>query len=139
MPRLPRRLRHGEEATLVEHLEELRTRLVISLSALTVAFAVAFTFHERLIQWLKAPLPDTRERLITLGVAEPFLTSIKVSLYAGFALALPVILWQLWAFLAPAFEDAHQRVFAGFVAFASALYSGGLGFAHLLVLPAAPP
>jgi sec-independent protein translocase protein TatC len=137
MPRLPRRLRHGEEATLVEHLEELRSRLVISLSALTIAFAVAFTFHERLIEWLKAPLPDTRERLITLGVAEPFLTSIKVSLYAGFALALPVILWQLWAFLAPAFEDAHQRVFAAFVALASALYAGGLVFAYFIVLPAA--
>lgn len=109
--------------------------MVFALVALALGFAVAYAFHERLIDWLKAPLPDARERLVTLGVTEPFLTAVKVSLYAGFALALPVILWQLWGFLAPAFQEAHQRVVALFVALASVLYGGGLVFSYFIVLP----
>src|ERR671939_1143755 len=105
MKRLPRRLRHGEEATLVEHLDELRARIFVSLGALAVGVAVAFVFHHRLIRWLEQPLPQAKRHLITLGVAEPFLTSMKVALLAGFALALPVVLWQLWSFLAPAGEE----------------------------------
>src|SRR6266545_4286340 len=92
--RLPRRLRHTEEATLVEHLDELRTRLVIILLTLAAGFVVAFVFHDHLIDWLNQALPEDNPKPVTLGVTEPFVTSIKVSLYAGFALALPVILWQ---------------------------------------------
>src|SRR6266498_1211891 len=116
MKRLPRRLRHGEEATLVEHLEELRMRIFVSLGALVVGVAIAFVFRGHLLEWLNQPLPAGRRRPITLGVAEPFLTSMKVSLMAGFALALPVILWQLWSFLAQAvdfltnFDNQHYLV-----------------------------
>jgi sec-independent protein translocase protein TatC len=137
MRRLPRRLRHGEEATLVEHLDELRARLVISLGALAIGGGVAFGFHKTLLDWLRAPLPQAHEKLTTFGVTEPFLTSLRVSFYAGFALALPVLLWQLWAFLAPAFEEAHQRVVAAFVALATALFAGGIFFAYFVVLPPA--
>ena len=84
--RLPRRLRHGEEATLVEHLDELRRRLCIALGALAVAFAVCFAFHERIVRWLTEPLPDDKQ-LVTFGVTEPFTTSVKVSLIAAFAVA----------------------------------------------------
>ena len=134
---LPRRLRHGEEATLVEHLDELRARLIISLAALAISGGVAFAFHETLLRWLRAPLPDQHDRLATFGVTEPFFTSLRVSFYAGFAIALPVLLWQLWGFLAPAFEEAHQRVVAGFVALATLLFAGGILFAYYVVLPAA--
>ncbi|HYT50961.1 MAG TPA: twin-arginine translocase subunit TatC [Gaiellaceae bacterium] len=137
MKRLPRRLHHGEEATLVEHLDELRARLVIALVALAVGGGVAFGFHKTLLNWLRAPLPEAHEKLTTFGVTEPFLTSLRVSFYAGFALALPVLLWQLWGFLAPAFEEAHQRVVAGFVALATALFAGGMVFAYFVVLPPA--
>ena len=57
MARLPRRLAHGESVTLVEHLDELRKRLIISLLALAAGFAVAFPFHERIVEWLIEPLP----------------------------------------------------------------------------------
>src|SRR4051794_35578622 len=125
MRRLPRRLRHGEEATLVEHLDELRTRVIVSLLAIAVAFTVAYVFHHRLIRWLELALPEKRRHLITFGVAEPFLTSMWVSLYAAFVLALPVVLWQTWSFLAPAVEEKAQRAVAVFVAFASMLAAGG--------------
>ena len=135
--RLPRRLGHGEEATLVEHLDELRTRIIISLLALAATTTVAFVFHHHLIQWLERPLPPDRRHLITFGVAEPFLTSFKISLMAGIALAFPILLWQLWSFLAPAFEESSQRVVALFVGFASVLLACGVAFGYWLVLPQA--
>ena len=134
--RLPRRLRHGEEASLVEHLDELRSRLIIALLALGVGFVVAFIFHERLIEWLQEPLPADRQ-LTTFGVTEPFTTSIKVSFYAAVALAFPILIWQVWSFLAPALEEGTQRVVAVFVAIATALFAGGLAFAYFVVLPKA--
>jgi sec-independent protein translocase protein TatC len=137
MKRLPRRLRHGEEATLVEHLDELRARIFISLGALAVGFTIAFVFHHRLIHWLNGPLPDKIPRPITLGVAEPFLTSVKVSLVVGLAFALPVVLWQLWSFLAPAVEEHAQRTVAVFVLFATCLLVAGIAFGYYLVLPQA--
>ncbi len=136
--RLPRRLAHGEEATLVEHLGELRSRLLISLAAIAVGFVVAFVFHERLIEWLLEPLPaERRNDLVTLGVTEPFTTSIKVSFYAAFGLALPVILWQVWSFLAPAMERGSQRVIAAFVALATVLFAGGVSFSYFIAFPRA--
>src|SRR5213596_936899 len=134
---LPRRLQHGEEATLVEHLDELRTRIFVALGALVVGFAIAFVFHHELIRWLEQPLPEAKQHLITLDVAEPFLTSMKVSLLAGFALALPVVLWQLWSFLAPAVEEHAQRTVAVFVLFSTVLLVAGIAFGYFLVLPQA--
>jgi sec-independent protein translocase protein TatC len=134
--RLPRRLSHGEEATLVEHLGELRARLLISLLAIGVAFGVAFAFHEQIVEWLKEPLPDDKE-LVTFGVTEPFFTAIKVSLYAAFAGALPVVLYQLWSFLAPAVEEHTQRIVSVFVLVATGLFASGLAFGYFVVLPRA--
>jgi sec-independent protein translocase protein TatC len=135
--RLPRRLDHGEEATLVEHLDELRTRLIISLLALGAGFAIAFAFHGNLLDWLNRPLPSNLKKPVTFGVAEPFLTSVMVSLYAAFLLALPVILWQTWSFLAPAFEQHQQRKVAVLVTFATVLGAGGVVFGYWVALPAA--
>src|SRR5919206_1798479 len=132
--RLPRRLGHSEEATLVEHLDELRTRIIISLVALAATTTVAFVFHHHLIRWLERPLPPDRRELITFGVAEPFLTSFKISLMAGIALAFPVLLWQLWSFLAPAFEESSQRIVALFVLFASVLLAAGGAFGYWLLM-----
>jgi len=138
MKRLPRRLRHGEEATLVEHLDELRSRLFVSLGALVVGFVVGYVLHHHLIHWLNRPLPEGRiGRPITFGVAEPFLTSFKVSLYAGFLLALPIILWQLWSFLAPAIEEQSQRRVLVFVLIATGLLVVGIVFGYFVALPAA--
>ena len=135
--RLPRRLRHGEEATLVEHLDELRNRIFVALGALVVGFVVAFIFHRHLLHWLNAPLPKERGDPITLGVAEPFLTAIKVSLLAGLALALPVVLWQLWSFLAPAVNPHSERTVLVFVAIATVLLATGVAFGYWIVLPKA--
>ena len=131
---LPRRLRHGEEATLVEHLGELRARLMIALAALAIGFGVAYGFHGHLLHWLNRPLPPHLKKPITLSPIEPFATSVLVSLWAGLLLALPIVLWQLWAFLAPAFEDRRQRSVLVPVAFATALGLGGVLFGYFVIL-----
>ncbi|MBA2383214.1 MAG: twin-arginine translocase subunit TatC [Actinobacteria bacterium] len=134
--RLPRRLQHGEEATLVEHLGELRSRLVISLIALVPAFVVAFAYQTTLVDWLTRPLPDDKQ-IVTLGVVEPFTTAVKVSLAAAVAVTLPILLYQLWSFLAPAVEEHTQRIVAFFAATATLLFAGGVAFSYFIVLPRA--
>ena len=138
MARLPRRLGHEESVTLVEHLDELRSRLLLSLLAIGLAFVGCYVFNDDILRWLADPLPqDQRERLITFGVTEPFFTTIKVVFVAAFAIALPVVLWQLWSFLAPAFEEHQQRVVAICVLIATALMAGGIAFGYYVVLPRA--
>lgn len=134
---LPRRLRPGEEATLVEHLGELRARIVICLIAIAVAFAVTYAFHQQILDWLNAPLPEQNKKPATFGVAEPFLVSVMISFWAAVALVLPVILWQTWAFFAPAFAEHTQRKILGFVLFATVLLVAGLAFGYFVALPAA--
>jgi sec-independent protein translocase protein TatC len=133
---LPRRLGHGEEATLVEHLDEFRSRLIVSLFALIPIFVVCFAFHEQIMEWLTGPLPDDK-KLVTLGVTEPFTTSVKVSFIAAIAIALPILLWQAWAFLAPAVEPHFERVVLSFVVLTTALFVLGVLFMYYVVLPRA--
>src|SRR5262245_17022575 len=135
--RPPRRLRHGEEATLVEHLGELRTRLVICLIAVAVSFSVTYAFHDHILNWLNRPLPDHLRKPTTFGVAEPFTTSFAVSFWAALLIVLPIVLWQLWAFLAPAFQEHSQRVIVGFSGFAALLLAAGIMFGYFVALPAA--
>jgi sec-independent protein translocase protein TatC len=82
------------------------------------------------------PLPDDKQ-LVTFGVTEPFFTSIKVSMLAGFALALPVVLYQLWSFLAPAIAADTQRVVSVFVLIATGLFAAGIAFGYFVLLPRA--
>src|SRR5882762_11126590 len=103
--RLPRRLGHGEEATLVEHLEELRQRLFVCIGTVVVAWIAAFIVHARVVRLLTEQLPREHRKLLTLGIGEPFMTSLWLSLYLGFALSLPVILWQAWSFFIPRSEE----------------------------------
>jgi sec-independent protein translocase protein TatC len=141
MARLPRRLTHGDQVTLVEHLTELRARLIVVLLALVPAFALTYGFRKTLIGWLKAPLPETIDGrpinpdLITLSPGEAFTTSFTVAFYAALALTIPVLIWQIWAFLAPAFEESSQKIVVRLVVAATVLLGCGMAFAYWVVLP----
>lgn len=134
---LPRRLGHADEATLVEHLEELRARLFVVLIASALTGALAFAFHSHILDWLNHPLPEGKRHPVTLGVAEPFTVSVTVSLWAGFLLSLPVTLWQLWEFFAPAVHPTFERKALELVAAATALGLAGLAFGYRILLPRA--
>jgi sec-independent protein translocase protein TatC len=136
MARLPRRLEHDESVTVVEHLDEFRSRLLVCIAALVVAFSVAYIFQHQILTWLEGPLPEGK-KLVTLSVTEPFFTTVKVVFITAIALALPVILWQLWSFLAPAFEQHAQRIVAVFVGIATGLFAAGVAFGYYVILPRA--
>jgi sec-independent protein translocase protein TatC len=137
MAGLPRRLGHAEEATLGEHLEELRGRLFVTLGAILLGTVVAFVFHDHVLNWLNRPLPADHHRLSTFGVAEPFTVTLTVSLYAGFVLALPVVIWQVWLFFAPALDPAAERRVLGLAACAVLLGAAGVAFGYWILLPRA--
>lgn len=137
MTRLPRRLGHAEEATLGEHLEELRGRLFVMIGALALGTVVAFAFHGRVLDWLNRPLPPGHRQLLTTGVAEPFTVTLTVAIYAGFVLALPIVLWQLWLFFAPAVDPTAERKVLGLALFAVALGAAGVAFGYWVLLPRA--
>jgi sec-independent protein translocase protein TatC len=133
----PRRLPREEEATLVEHLDELRGRIIVALAAIAVATAIAFVFHNRILEWLARPLPPEHQKLAAFGVTEPFSVSVTVSLYAGILFALPVILSQLWSFLVPALDPAAERRILLLAAFGLVLGAAGLAFGYGVLLPRA--
>src|SRR6195952_1342479 len=99
---------HEDELSLVEHLDELRARIVVSLSVFGVALALCFWQNHLLLEVASGPLPSAHDKLITFGVTEPFTTTITVSAYAAIILSLPIILYQLYAYLLPAFSKQQR-------------------------------
>jgi sec-independent protein translocase protein TatC len=128
--------KHDEGLTLVEHLDELRTRVFVCLAALVVAVGLCFWQDTLLLDLANKPLPDGR-RPITLGVTEPFFTTVKLALYAGILIALPVILHQIYAFVLPALSPRERKTVTPFLAMVPVLFIGGAVFAYAVVMPAA--
>jgi len=125
----------GARMSFLEHLAELRTRIVWSLVPTLVGVLLAFRFSDRIIQFVSRPLTATGSQLVFLSPTEAFWTSMKISMVAGLFLAMPVILWQVWAFVAPGLH-AHEKRFAGpFIVVGSLLFLAGGAFALLVVVP----
>jgi sec-independent protein translocase protein TatC len=135
MPRL-RPVDFEDRLTLVEHLDELRTRIIISIAAFAVAFALCFWQNDRLLDIANAPLPDDRNP-ITFGVAEPFTTTVTITAYAALVISLPVILYQAYAFILPALTNRERRVVVPFLVLVPILFVAGVVFGYFVVLPAA--
>jgi sec-independent protein translocase protein TatC len=130
-----RPVQHDDRLTVVEHLDELRTRLIVTASAFVVAFAVCFWQNDFVLDVMNEPL-DGKEP-ITFGVAEPFTVTIMVSAYAAILLSLPVILYQLYAFVLPAFSPEEKKVAMPLLLMVPFLFIGGVVFGYFVVLPSA--
>jgi sec-independent protein translocase protein TatC len=128
---------HEDKVDLVGHLGELRERIVVSLAAFGVALALCFWQSDLLLELANGPLPSGHERLITFGVTEPFTTTLTVSAYGALILALPVVLFQAYAFLLPAFSKGQQRTVLPLLLLIPVLFLAGVAFAYFVVLPAA--
>jgi sec-independent protein translocase protein TatC len=126
---------HDARLTVVEHLDELRTRIVVSLAAFGVALALCFWQNHQLLHWLNKPLHGKQP--ITFGVAEAFTTTLTVTAYAALVLALPVVLYQLYAYILPAFTPNEARVARPLLLMIPLLFIGGALFGYFLVVPAA--
>ena len=129
-------VRHDEELSLVEHLDELRSRLLVSAAALIPALVVCGWKNHVIIAILNRPLPKGVHP-ITLSPTEPFLTTATLVVYAALLIALPVILYQAYAFVLPAFSPPERRVALPLMLLAPALFVGGVVFAYFVVLPPA--
>ena len=125
-----------ERLTLVEHLDELRTRIVVSVAVLVVACGLCFWQNHLLLDIANKPLPGDQHPL-TFGVAEPFLTTLKISIYAGILLALPILLYQAYAYVLPALTPVEKRVIVPFLLMVPILFVAGVVFAYFVVVPAA--
>ena len=125
---------------LTAHLEELRSRLIRSLIALGVAFVVCYQFVEPLMGWLIAPVKQfdaKKVQIIGTGLAEAFFTKLKVAFFAGIFLASPVILYQIWQFVAPGLYAHEKRYVKPFVFFGTLFFVSGAYFCYRLVFPTA--
>ena len=125
-----------DRMTLVEHLDELRTRIIVSAAVLVLAVVFCFWQNHELLEIANEPLPGDLEP-ITLSPTEPFFTTIKLSLYGGILLALPILLYQLYAFVLPAFSPGEKRVVLPMLLAVPFLFIGGVVFAYFVVMPPA--
>jgi sec-independent protein translocase protein TatC len=137
MARRVKAVSHEDRLTLVEHLDELRNRLFVCIAALGVALALCFWQNHLLLEIAQGPLPSDHDQLITFGVTEPFTTTLTVAAYGAVVLALPVVLWQLYAYVLPAFSEAERRVILPILLLFPVLFIAGIAFAYFVVMPAA--
>jgi sec-independent protein translocase protein TatC len=127
-----------EKQPFLAHLEELRSRLIVCAIAIGVGFAISYVFSKQIFRLLILPLTrvlPAESRLIFTNLPEMFITYIKVSLVAGITLAIPVIFYELWMFLAPALYQREKRYLVPFVLFSSILFVLGALFGYLVVFP----
>lgn len=137
MARRVRAVSHEDRLTLVEHLDELRARLLVCIGVFGVALALCFWQNHLLLEIAQNPLPEGRDQLITFGVTEPFTTTLTVSAYGAVVLSLPIVLWQLYAYVLPAFSEAERRTILPILLLFPLLFLAGLAFAYFVVMPAA--
>ncbi|HET6475865.1 MAG TPA: twin-arginine translocase subunit TatC [Thermoleophilia bacterium] len=130
-----------DRLTLFEHLDELRRRLFLSMIAVTVGVLLAAIFSDFMFDILLYPLrqvpglPESAQTITTFSPAEPFMVSLKVWVVGGIIMASPFLIWQLWAFLSPAFTEGEKRYFYPVVFASSMLFFAGLALGYFLVLP----
>jgi sec-independent protein translocase protein TatC len=118
-----------------EHLAELRTRIIWSLIPALVGVLVAFRFSDQILHFVQRPLERLGLQLVQLTPTEAFWTSMKISMICGLFVAMPVILWQVWAFVAPGLHKHERRFAAPFVVIGSLLFLIGASFALFVVVP----
>ncbi|MGB9709929.1 MAG: twin-arginine translocase subunit TatC [Thermodesulfovibrio sp.] len=142
-----------QKMSLIEHLSELRKRIIICLVALVIAFIFTFSYSEYIFKLLLFPLqftpqislkeglvfvPDQKlhnTKLVFLGPAEAFWMNMKIALVSGFVLTIPIIFYQLWRFVSPGLYSHEKKYVMPFVLSATGLFLTGVAFCYLIVLP----
>ncbi len=120
--------------TLIDHLEELRKRLFIAMGAWLVGAVIAFIYRSVLLDWLKAPLP-AEISLNYFRLVEPFAVSMQIAAFFGLVLASPLIIGQLWGFIAPGLYNEERRWAVPFIFFTVLAFSAGVLFSYYVILP----
>jgi len=127
-----------EKQPFIAHLKELRDRLVVSLAGLAVAFIVAYSFKEKIFHFLMQPfikVMPAGSSFIFTSITEAFITYFKVSLVAALFLAAPIILYEVWMFMAPGLYEKEKKYIAPFIIFGSFFFVGGALFCYYVTMP----
>ncbi len=129
-----------EKSPFTSHLDELRKRIIICIVAVAVGFFGSYFFAEQifdiLIKPLQAELPPDSMFIFT-GLPEAFFVYLKLSLFGGILLASPVLLWEVWCFVAPGLYDQEKKYVYPFVIFSTLLFATGVSFGYFVVFPIA--
>jgi sec-independent protein translocase protein TatC len=123
-----------DKLPFTDHLDELRHRLIISVIGIGVGFAISYAFSQQILLLLQRPMPT---RLIFIAPTEAFFVNLKVALYAGLFLSIPLILFQIWKFVAPGLYEHERRYSYPFLIISTVLFLVGAAFAYLVILPVA--
>jgi len=126
-----------DKMPFMEHLGELRVRIMRALMALLVGLAIAFPFSQRVVDWLARPIQRSGNTLVFLAVTEAFWVQMKVALFLGLFIASPGILWQVWRFVEPGLHGHEKKYAVPFVLIGSLLFIAGGAFSLLIVTPSA--
>jgi sec-independent protein translocase protein TatC len=124
---------HEDRLSVVDHLDELRSRIIVAVFAFGVALAVCFWQSDRVLEVFNRPLPG-EQKPITLGVAEAFSTSLTTAAYAAILVSMPVVLYQVYAFVLPAFTPSERRVATPLLLMVPGLFIAGVVFCYFVVL-----
>ncbi|MDD5496727.1 MAG: twin-arginine translocase subunit TatC [Candidatus Omnitrophica bacterium] len=125
------------ELTFVEHLSELRKRIIISLVCLGTASMLTLPFAGHVLKILKLPAEGSIVKLAYFSPQEAFLIYLRIGFLCGVILAFPVILYQFWSFVSPAIEERFKRYTSHFVLFCFTAFICGSAFAYFVLLPKA--
>jgi sec-independent protein translocase protein TatC len=127
----------ADKMSFLEHLDELRKRLIVSVSALGIGFVVSWAYVEKLLDFIFTPLAATIKggRFQYFEPGEAFMLRMKLAALAGLFLALPVILWQIWRFVAPGLYSNEKRFAIPFVFLSTVFFTLGAAFSHYVAFP----
>jgi len=127
--------------SFLDHLEELRKRLIVSIIAIGVAFLVCWNFADRIYAWVQAPLtkflPVGDQKLAYTHLTEPFMVYMKVAFFAAIFVSSPIIMWQVWQFISPGLYKKERRYAAPFIILATLFFLLGGYFGYRVLLPGA--
>jgi sec-independent protein translocase protein TatC len=137
MPRRVKAVSHEDRLTLVEHLDELRFRIVVCFAVFGVALALCFWQNHLLLEIAGGPLPEDHKKLLTFGITEPFTTTVTVAAYGALILSMPFLLYQLYAYVLPAFSATERKTVLPILLLFPFLFLAGIAFAYFAVMPAA--
>lgn len=136
MPKRIGSVSREDELSVVEHLDELRRRIIVVAAVFVAVLAVTFWQNKKLLEIINRPLPDGTVPS-TFGVSEAFMSTLTVATYAALIITLPLILWNIYAFVIPAFSEDERKVATPLLVMTPFLFVAGVVFGYFLVLPQA--
>jgi sec-independent protein translocase protein TatC len=135
IPKIWRRaIASDDKLPFTDHLDELRHRLIISVVGIGIGFAISYAFSQQILFLLQRPMPT---RLVFIAPTEAFFVNLKVAFYAGLFLSVPLLLFQVWKFVAPGLYEHERRYSYPFLLISTALFLVGSIFAYVVLLPIA--